>query len=143
MLTFLEFIDGRLDNCILLEDVPVEEASSSTDSDAQNPSTDHDLARVQKLRDLLVTPKQFDETQWQTFTCNVCMSSTPDNTTDSPTPYVAVGEAQWREHVRSRKHKTTLAKMAKMKRNAEEIAKRGGTKKQQLERAAAEPEHVK
>ncbi|VVT48877.1 uncharacterized protein SAPINGB_P001994 [Magnusiomyces paraingens] len=95
-----EFVTNQVDNCIL-----VDESDNA-------------------LRELLVTPKQFDESQWQTFTCNVCENSEGQK-------YVAVGEAQWGQHLKSRKHKGTLSRVAKMKRNAEEMAKRGIVKKKQ------------
>lgn len=74
------------------------------------------------LRDLLITPKKFDETQWQTFTCKTCGTLNKEN--GEIEPYVAVGKDNWDLHIRSKKHKRTLSQIAKHERNLREIAKR-------------------
>lgn len=90
------------------------------------------------LKNLLITPKKFTHAQWKTFTCEICTRQQPTQTpnyssldststaasTTVSLPYIAVGQQNWETHLRSRKHKNMIQKIAKMNRNQVEIEKR-------------------
>lgn len=185
------FVNNELENVVLIDgkEVSIEEKESQNHENKQTSNTknskgvDGDGSNSNEgsvndsfsvLKKLLVTPKKFDETQWQTFTCDVCTreeqvfthsskqeltnqttnvntdtnsntgtsisTSTNTNTnnelntllpinqisasTTISTPYIAVGKQNWELHLKSRKHKNMVQKLAKMKRNRLEIEKR-------------------
>lgn len=121
-----EFVQNKIDNMVLIDGKEVlfdAELEPSKDANATESAS--------VLQQLLITPKKFDETQWENFTCDICSRNTQISTTgpNSGTatinePYIAVGKKNWELHLKSRKHKNMQQKLAKMKRNKIEIEKK-------------------
>lgn len=96
-----------------------------------NVNQDHFIADTPQLKELMVTPKKFTNTQWKHYTCDVCV----DNATGEP--IVAVGENLWQVHLKSRKHRSTVAGKAKFEHNQRQVAL-----KRQREEAGLDEEHA-
>lgn len=103
-----EFLSKQLNDTVLIP----------RNEDRQNEDTEE----YERLKKLLVSSKSFDKSQWETFSCSVCTS--PNKQTGEQEPFTAVGKENWLKHLKSRKHKGTLSKLAKHERNEREKAKR-------------------
>lgn len=80
-------------------------------------SDPHFIAATTELRELMVTPKQFTNTQWKHYECDVCVD--PSNPAQR---FVAVGADQWGIHIKSRKHRNAITGKAKFEHNQRQIA---------------------
>lgn len=81
------------------------------------------FADTPELLELMVQPKKFTKDQWKHFTCEVCVDASTGE------KFVAIGKDRWDVHLKSRKHKSTVAGKARHEFNMAQIA----MKKKRLE----------